>query len=573
MAAKSIRIMLAGNASEAQTALATINSAVDSYEIIRCVDVSAAVSALSQEPVDVILLNLSLPGPAAFGDLAAIHAQTIDVPIIVCADVDDQDLAVKAIQEGAQDYLVKSQIDRSLLSRSIKYAIERQRMLTELKFALASEKILMEELDKKNRELVELSITDGLTGLYNHRFIQERFDFEFKRARRYHTALSCMLLDIDHFKQVNDTHGHQFGDYVLIEIAGILKSNSREVDICGRYGGEEFMVITNQVIDDAMRFASKLHAAVDSHVFARDGKTAHVTVSIGVADFKSDLKARQELIERADTALYWAKRDGRNIIRQWKEFENDGHYELDQLSIEGLKQEFTKLSNEVRATYMESANALVNAIDAKDHYTKEHLKNVSHYAVELAAALGLPDREIEIIKYAGLLHDIGKIGINQEILTKKSKVTQEEFEILKKHPVIGANILKDVKFLEKEIPIILHHHERWDGKGYPHGLSGREIPPGARILAVVDAFDAMTTDRVYQRKLSLKEAMNELSRCSGSQFAPDMVEQFLILLRSRDSVYSYAEKFARPAAKLKTVKSRAVTGKKTSRSAPANKAR
>ena len=160
--------------------------------------------------------------------------------------------------------------------------------LSDLKFALASEKVLLDELDKKNKELIELSITDGLTGLYNHRFIQERFEFEFKRTKRYGGHLACMMIDIDHFKSINDTYGHQFGDLVLREIAGIIQSRSREVDICGRYGGEEFMIITNVILEYAMTFATKIHAAIDQHRFMADDKSVHVTVSIGLADFRED---------------------------------------------------------------------------------------------------------------------------------------------------------------------------------------------------------------------------------------------------------------------------------------------
>jgi putative nucleotidyltransferase with HDIG domain len=187
----------------------------------------------------------------------------------------------------------------------------------------------------------------------------------------------------------------------------------------------------------------------------------------------------------------------------------------------------------MRSTYMEYTNALVKAVDAKDPYTKEHSQNVSATSVEIATGMGLSEIEIEVIKYAGLLHDVGKIAVSQEILVKKEPLTREEYELLKKHPVIGVNILKDIRFLEKEIPIILHHHERFDGKGYPHGLKGREIPVGARILAVSDAFDAMTSGRGYKDKVSLEKTIGELKRGSGTQFAPDVVEVFVKILEKK----------------------------------------
>jgi len=405
--------------------------------------------------------------------------------------------------------------------------------LSDLKFALASEKVLLDELDKKNKELIELSITDGLTGLYNHRFIQERFEFEFKRVKRYGGNLSCMMIDIDHFKDLNDTHGHQCGDYVLRELSQVFRKQSREVDICGRYGGEEFLILTNVQIEYTMQFATKLHAAIENHPFSFDGKTFHVTVSVGVADFRPGMKDRHELIEHADMALYQAKDDGRNLIRIWKEKMGEDENAVDHYSAQELKKKFVLLSDQMRGTYMEYTNALVKAVDAKDPFTKEHSQNVSGRAVEIARALGLADSEVEIIKYAGLLHDVGKIAVSQDVLVKKEPLTREEFDLLRKHPVIGVNILKEIRFLEKEIPIILHHHERYDGKGYPHGLKGREIPLGARIVAIADAFDAMSSGRGYKDKVPLASVIAELKRGSGTQFAPEIVDAFIGILEKK----------------------------------------
>ena len=204
--------------------------------------------------------------------------------------------------------------------------------LSDLKLALASEKVLLDELDKKNKELTELAITDGLTGLYNHRFIQERLEFEFKRAKRYGGNLSCLMIDIDHFKLLNDTHGHQCGDFVLRELSNLLRTRSREVDICGRYGGEEFLILTNVALEYAVQFAGKLRMAINCHAFEFEGKSLQVTVSIGIADFKPMLKDRLELINRADQAMYQAKQDGRNLIRMWKQKTHGGGAPVDHYS-------------------------------------------------------------------------------------------------------------------------------------------------------------------------------------------------------------------------------------------------
>jgi diguanylate cyclase (GGDEF)-like protein/PAS domain S-box-containing protein/putative nucleotidyltransferase with HDIG domain len=406
---------------------------------------------------------------------------------------------------------------------------ELKKSLDDLKFALASEKLLMEELDRKNKELVELAITDGLTGMYNHRFLQERLDYEFKRVRRYGGLLSCMIIDIDHFKLINDTYGHQVGDHVLRQIAGIMKQKSREIDICGRYGGEEFMIITNLQMDNALRYATKLHSTIENTSFTYNGKNIHVTVSIGIAEYNSDIKTKQELIERADSAMYQAKMDGRNLIRIWKDIDATDENSVDRYGIQELKGKFQDLSNQMRYIYMESTNALIKAVDAKDPFAKEHSQNVAAYSAEMAKLLHLSEADVEVIYYAGLLHDIGKIGIRDDIIIKHEELTSKEYELLRRHPEVGVNILRDIRFLEKEIPIILHHHERFDGKGYPHGLQGREIPLGARILAVADAFDAMTEGRSYQNKVPWKKAVEEIKKGSGTQFAPEIVDAFIKL--------------------------------------------
>lgn len=406
---------------------------------------------------------------------------------------------------------------------------ELKKSLDDLKFALASEKLLMEELDRKNKELVELSITDGLTGMYNHRFLQERLDYEFKRVRRYSGLLSCMIIDIDHFKLINDTYGHQVGDHVLRQLAGIMKQKSREIDICGRYGGEEFMIITNLQMENALRYATKLHSTIENTSFTYNGKNIRVTVSIGIAEYNSDIKTKQELIERADSAMYQAKMDGRNLIRIWKDIDATDENSVDRYGIQELKGKFQDLSNHMRYVYMESTNALIKAVDAKDPFAKEHSQNVAAYSAEMAKFLHLSDAEIEVIYYAGLLHDIGKIGIRDDIIIKTEELTSKEYELLRRHPEVGVNILRDIRFLEKEIPIILHHHERFDGKGYPHGLQGREIPLGARIIAVADAFDAMTEGRSYQNKVPWKKALEEIKKGSGTQFAPEIVDAFIKL--------------------------------------------
>lgn len=411
--------------------------------------------------------------------------------------------------------------------------------LANLEYALASEKVLLEELNRRNLDLVELSIKDGLTGLYNHRFIQEKIDHEFKRAKRYGTRLSCMLIDIDHFKRINDTYGHQFGDLVLRELSAILRMNIREVDLCGRYGGEEFMILTAQESERALLHANKVSKAIENHNFENDDNSIHVTVSIGISEYSPELDTKQELIERADIALYKAKEDGRNLIRVWKKDVRKNHENLDESGITTLKDQVNDLSEKARIAYVESMYALLKAVDAKDHYTLNHSENVAKYAVMIGKELNIEDSQLTVIKNAALLHDIGKVGIDEEVLVKTSPLSDHEFNLLKMHSTIGVTILKDVHFLEREIPLILHHHERYDGSGYPQSLKGKEIPLGALILGIADAFDAMTTSRVYQEKMSLESAVNELKKGMGKQFSPEIVNALVKLIEEKgENIFS-----------------------------------
>lgn len=395
-------------------------------------------------------------------------------------------------------------------------------------------------LELQNQELTNLSNTDGLTKLLNHRYMMERCQDMFRQSKRYGTPLCCVMVDIDHFKSVNDTYGHQFGDVILRGLSKILKEKTRSTDLCGRYGGEEFMILMAMTAEEAMEYVVRLHQIIGEETFADSKQSLRITVSIGLSDYQSELNSSQELIKRADLALYRAKQGGRNLIRVWIDENDEVSDIIDHFSIDELKLKFGDLYTQIKASYVESTNALLNAIDAKDHYTLKHSQQVAKYAAGLAMFMKLKESDVEIIKNAGLLHDIGKIGIDQEVLVKKGSLTADEFEILKKHPAIGVNILKDISLLAKELPIILHHHERIDGSGYPHGLSANEIPLGSKILAVVDAYDAMTTNREFQTKMSRENALEALKAGSNSQFDAQIVDNFIeMLLQYPEDKYSH----------------------------------
>jgi diguanylate cyclase (GGDEF)-like protein len=353
--------------------------------------------------------------------------------------------------------------------------------------------------------------TDGLTGLYNHRHFHESLEQEIARGTRFGTVFSVVMLDIDLFKAYNDVYGHLAGDQILRRIGELIKSSIRKLDIPFRYGGEEFTVILPEArLDNAYKIAERIRRAIESKA---SSKAMPVTVSLGVASWPVDGVTREEIIGCADAALYRAKQTGRNRSC----LSSDIVKAMTPLVGEEL---------EVRRGALNIIYALAATVDAKDHYTYGHSKKVSEYAVALSEALSLPEDRITTIRAAALLHDIGKIGIPDSILNKEGTLTKEEWEKVKAHPQDGVEILRHVISLVNCLPAILHHHEHYDGNGYPAGLQGDSIPLEARILSIADAYDAITSLRPYHERLSPQQALDELKRCAGTQFDPELVDIF-----------------------------------------------
>lgn len=362
-------------------------------------------------------------------------------------------------------------------------------------------------------KLEELVNKDGLTKLFNHRYFHDKLKSEIEIAIKNKEKVSMIFFDIDFFKNYNDLYGHQEGDKVLRRIGEIVNKLVREKDIAARYGGEEFAIIMpNTREEEAMKIADTLRKTIEEEEFygEENQPNGKITVSIGVSVYPDKAKNEIELIKSSDDALYRAKFFNKNRVESYI----------------SVLEELEKGINEEDNELITSIKTLISVINAKDRYTYGHSERVVLYCKLIADELGLSKKDKDTLIYGAYIHDIGKVNIPKEILLKKMPLTNEEWEILKQHSADGVEIIKPVKSLQDTIPIILSHHERYDGKGYPCNLKGEEIPYLARILCVVDSFDAMTSNRPYNKRKTYEEAIIELKKCSGTQFDPYIVEKF-----------------------------------------------
>ncbi|MEA3442631.1 MAG: diguanylate cyclase [Chloroflexota bacterium] len=356
---------------------------------------------------------------------------------------------------------------------------------------------------------------DELTGLYNRRYFEEQLKEEIARHTRYGGIFSLCMLDLDSFKTYNDMYGHPSGDRLLAQIGEITRNSIRDTDRAFRYGGDEFIAILPETpAKDAYTVADRVREQIAAEMEAKENA---VTCSIGVASYPSDGVLAGELVNAADTALYYAKHTGGNRTY---------------LSSKVLSEPAPGMGSYARGTSLSAVYALVSAVDAKDAYTYDHSRKVSTYAVALAEAIGLAPDEVSRISTAALLHDIGKIGISDGILNRKERLSKEDWEVIKLHPRLGANIVGNVPGLVPCLGGILYHHERYDGKGYPERLKGEEIPIEARILAIADAYAAMSTTRPYRDAYRDDTVIQELEKGAGKQFDPELVKVFIGLIKA-----------------------------------------
>lgn len=385
---------------------------------------------------------------------------------------------------------------------------------------------------------------DNLTNLYSHRHFQELLASEIKNAEREHNEVSVIIFDVNNISGINKEFGHAKGDEVIKTVAEKVTQNIKNQGVAGRYGGDEIAVILPKMNTDEAKYLAEYITYTLSCCMVEG--VGPIKVSVGIASYPNASVEQEKILILAEQAMYISKskgyKNGISTIVSSNDYDFWDDTALNsfasvlskrhaQIGINFEEELVNKFQNEEISSQnhlIEVVTSLAGAIDAKDEYTKGHSTSVSRYAVALARAMNLPERETERIKLGGLLHDVGKIGIPENVLRKTSKLSDEEWEIMKQHPSIGASkVLQPNPLLHDLIPIVKYHHEQWNGKGYPEGLKGDEIPLAARIVAVADTYHALISDRPYRKGMSMEKACEILKLGAGVQWDPDLVRQFI----------------------------------------------
>jgi diguanylate cyclase (GGDEF)-like protein len=494
------------------------------FEVVSCKDGPEAWKVIRSENAPrLLILDWMMPGMDGVEICRKVRKQAKEpyTFILLLTSKGTQDDFVKGMDAGADDYITKPFNNNELRVR-----LRAGRRIVELNEALLS---VRDNLEKQ-------AVHDKLTGLYNRHYMSEILDKEFSRTLRYQTDLSCLLLDLDYFKDVNDTFGHAFGDMVLREFSACLEQNARKTDISIRYGGEEFMLLLpNTGIAGARSVAEKIRAACDKKRYIDGDNSTTVTVSVGIASVKQhQLLESKELLALADKALYRAKADGRNRVTVYMK-DPSGQSAVEKISEDKdfryLKEKLSLILEKTKKSSIESLELLTRDIGGEAH--KQHNHDVKRYIKLMGEKLALPPTIIETFKRAANFHDNFKVFMQKTLHAKNNVLNKEERIEIEGHPYLLSELTELFDFFANERSILLYHHENFDGTGYPGGLKENEIPLGARIFALTDAITAMLSKRQYRAKLSPEEMVVELADKAGTQFDPTLVSLFFDIIEKQ----------------------------------------
>lgn len=388
------------------------------------------------------------------------------------------------------------------------------------------------------------ALTDPLTTLYNRRFFEESLNKEFTRACRTNQPFSVIALDLDYLKQINDKFGHSFGDIAIKTVSDVLKKNARSIDVAARIGGEEFNLLLPGVDSaGAMVAAERIRAAIaDCHLEL----VGQITASVGVVTYPEQSEKLDELLELVDQAMYKAKQHGRNQVQlaktmsetTWQEIAIDAFMEILSKHKVRLPKDMSKsVKKQLDKVDDNSANDVLFTVAdmLSKTYNPGHGDGLTKTKVQLATKLAktfdLSENEINNLRIATVLYDVGNLLLPQNILQKSGPLTDDEKAEIMKHPAIAAReILKPISQVQDVIPIIEHHHENWDGSGYPGKVSGADIPLASQIILIIDAYFAMTQPRSYREALSNEKAIELIRNDANIKWNPDLVNAFIPLV-------------------------------------------
>lgn len=486
------------------------------HEVTMAEDGLVAVGLLERQVFDVVVSDVKMPRLDGMGLLARAAEIAPETEFVILTGHGSLENAVEAFKLGRVfDYLLKPLEDIRELDAVVGRAAERRHLRSENGRLVSELEERVRDLEMAKRQLADLAQRDGLTGLFNHRTIHLHLEELMGESRNARVAI--MAIDMDGFKLINDTYGHPVGDHVLRHLAKTLRESCGPDAVLGRCGGDEFTVIfPGWLAEQAAECAETIRQRLAVEPFVSpDGSRLPLKLCFGIADASSPGASGASLIASADSALYEGKHHGGDKIT--------------------LRMSTEPANGDSQKTTYDVLDSLVTAIDNKDHYTRQHSEDVTQYALLLAEALGYSGETHNAIRVAGLLHDVGKIGVPDAVLRKPGKLTEDEYTIMKSHVTLSALIIHGLPRLPDILDAVAHHHERWDGKGYPRGLSGEEIPLLGRIMAIADAFSAMTLSRPYRIALPFDQALAEIENGIGTQFDPNLATVFIEEMRSRHS--------------------------------------
>ena len=497
-------------------------------ELIRAEDGNSALRKTLKHDFALAILDVQMPGMDGYELAQLIHnrRQTSDLPIIFVSAIYSDDYHVfKGYESGCVDFITKP-FDPKIM-------VNKVRIFTNLFTQKQQLQDANTFIAEQNRQLIEKASRDGLTRLYNHAHFQDLFKREFELARRHSQPLTLLMCDLDFFKDINDTHGHQTGDLVLKEFAALTQSLVRDTDILARYGGEEFILaLPHTEIEGGKIVAESIRDTVKRHVFCKDKTGLQLTVSIGISTIQKHHQVPADLIEDADIVLYKAKENGRDQVISSVDTEKTPSPLPDNIVFEQMRSQLLTILVKNRSTALASFESLVQSHFSNATIFKERNEKAIQLFNLLGNRLNLPDKMMHSFRRALKLHDLTRLYIKDSSFNKASPLSSEERQNIKNQPILMKELADHFDLFADERQILLYHHENYDGTGYPKGLEEEEIPLCSRIFSIVDTVMAILMPTYPREIYSRDDLINELHNQSGKQFDPFLVNQVVTILEN-----------------------------------------